>query len=199
MMVSKFEDAAQAFLTVHPIGTVVTPDRLLKWAAEHGNGLATDLLIDDPGKKLSALRRHLNHGAASRNVAEEKRFYLDLEDAKRRTVRVERLSDHVNRQAEDAFGRSVTGALTPLKRSERAISDIKVEELDETERQALEEQAEALIRTMQPLRMLLSEQVSNRWVAKLEAKGYTKEQAKSLIEVLPTLQKYQKLLKATAA
>jgi hypothetical protein len=194
---SKYEDSAQAFLQAYPVGSVVTADAMLTWATHYGNGLAMDLLLDDPGKKLSAIRRHLNQGASSRNLAEEKRFYLIIEDPRRKTVRVERLAAHVNRQAEEAFGKSVTGALNPLRQSERAISDIKTEELEADEQQALEEQAEALIKTMQPLRMLFSEQVQTRWVAKLEAKGFTPDQARSLAEFLPTLQKYQKLLKVT--
>jgi hypothetical protein len=194
---SKYEDSAQVFLEHHPVGSVVTADALLEWAAAYGDGFASDLLLDDPAKQLSAVRRHLNHGASSRNHAEDRRFYLNLVDAKRKTVQVEPLAQHVSRQAEVAFQKSITGAINPLKQTKKAIADLKLQELDDEQRQVLEEQVEYLTNSIPPLKAVLDAQTTSRMVSKLEAKGYPPEQAQHLIAAMPILLPFQKLLKAT--
>jgi hypothetical protein len=66
--------SAAAFHRVFPIGTIVQGGAIIAWARGHADGfIATDLLIDNPGLQLLALRRHLNVGA---NLAEGKRFRL---------------------------------------------------------------------------------------------------------------------------
>ncbi len=195
---SKYEDAAAAFIVAHPAGTPVGPDRLVNWAAGHANGLQTDLLIGDPDKRVSALRRHLNNGGASRNLTEDQRFYIVVEDAKRKMMRVQSLADRAKEQADQAFGKSVIGAITPIKRSQKAIDDIKLEELTNDKRHELEDMLKELVETAAPLRTLLSAQVINHWSKKLEAKGYTRQQARDMIEHAPFLLQASKLLKATA-
>lgn len=195
-MLSKYEDAAQALLSQYPVGSLVGPDDLINWATEHGNGLAADLLIGDPGKKIGALRRHLNHGGASRNLAEEKRFYLDMEDVKRKTMVVKALAEHTAEQAEASFGKSMLGAISPLKRAQRAIDDVKLDELSTEMREELEQQLQELVATAEPLRNLLSKQNIDRHAKRLEAKGYTPQQARDLLEMMPTFTRFQKLQRA---
>ena len=134
---SKYEDSAVAFLGTYPVGTVVAPGEVIEWATDHGNGLATDLLISDPGKRVSALRRHLNNGASSYNLSEDQRFYLALEDTKRKTMLVKSLADHTSEQANSAVGKSMRGAMTPIKRSLKAIEDHKLDELPDEKRTQL--------------------------------------------------------------
>lgn len=195
---SKYEDAAAAFRQVHPIGSIVTADRMLAWAETHANGLASDLLIADPSKKLATLRRHLNDGGGSRNLPETDRFYLAMEDSKRKTVIVRSLREYVSEQADQALDKSVVGAMKPIKRSQKAIDDIKVEELESEDREQLERQLQELVETAVPLRRVFSETVINHWVGKLEAKGHSREAATHMIELMPTMSRLQKLLRLTS-
>jgi len=86
---AKLEDVAQAFLKKHPIGSLVTPDCLLEFAAsDQANGIKHDLLIDNARMQISAIRRHLNLGG---------RFYLGVKDAERKTFIVQNLNVKVMR------------------------------------------------------------------------------------------------------
>jgi hypothetical protein len=194
----KYEDAAAAFLQQFPLDTKVRGEDIVTFAQDHANGLANDLLIGDDSKKLSAVRRHLNSGGASRSFAEEERFYIDVSDAKRKIYVIRKLADYVHDKATMAFGKSVNGALSPINTSKRAIEDIKLEELDGEERQALEARMNELTAIQVPLKKLFNDQTIKRWIFRLEQKGYSKEQARNLVELLPTLSKEMKLLKVTS-
>src|SRR5262249_13508392 len=111
--VSKYETVAQSFLDAHPLGQMVTATSLLEWANSHGDGLRADLALDDPGKQINAIKRHLNEGGASPNISEDRRYYVDVEDPKRKTFVVRPYAEYVKDQAISAFGKSVTGALSP--------------------------------------------------------------------------------------
>lgn len=182
----------------YPIGAVVYSNDLLGFAEQRVNGdaLKADLVLSDGNKRLSALRRHLNEGAASRNVAEARRFYIDVEDARRKTYIVVSLAAHALAQAQAAIGRSVIGAINPLKASERALKDIKLDELDEESRRAHEAQRQELNETAAPVKRVAIDQLKGVAAKQLVARGYTPEQAISMIEVLPTLDREMKLLKA---
>jgi hypothetical protein len=196
---SKYEDAAKAFLKKHPLGSVVTPEKVLDWAEKFGDGLASDMLVSDPSKKISALRRHLNDGAASRNLAEANRFHLAIEDAKRKTMRVVSLADHVKQQADQAIDKSIVGALSPINRSQKAIDDIKLEEVENEElRQELERQLAEMVEAAVPLKRVLSQQLQNHWIGKLEAKGLSRQEAQRLIEMAPTVSRLGRLMRYTA-
>jgi energy-coupling factor transporter ATP-binding protein EcfA2 len=194
----RYEDAAAAFLQQFPLETKVRGEDIITFAKDHANGLANDLLIGDDSKKLSAVRRHLNSGGASRSFAEEERFYIDVSDAKRNIYVIRKLADHVHDKATMAFGKSVNGALSPINTSKRAIEDIKLEELDEADRNALEARMNELTALQTPLKKLFHSQTIERWVFRLEARGYSKEQARNLVELLPTLTQELKLIKATS-
>jgi len=199
-MLSKYEDVAQDFLTASPLGTVVYPNDLLTFAEQRGDGdpLKVDLALPDTSKQLSALRRHINEGGASRNVAQVRRFCLSVEDARRKTYVVVSLAAHAQAQAEAAFSRSVMGAITSFKASERALKDIKLDELDEEARRAVESHLHELNETAAPVKRVIVDQLKGIGVRRLVAMGHTPEQAISLIEVLPTLHREMKLLKAAA-
>lgn len=197
-MLTKFENTAAAFIQVYPIGTEVHGDELVEWARNHANGLATDLLIADEGKKLSALRRHINSGASSRNFAESERFYVEITDAKRRSYRVTRLLDHVQVKAATAFGKSARAALAPITSSQRALKDVKMVELTPEERKVCETQMNDLINLQVPLKKIYHEVVVERWVARLEAKGYSRAQALALTEILGSLRAEMKLMTLTS-
>jgi hypothetical protein len=193
----RFEDAAATFLQTYPLGTKVRGEEIITWAEAHADGLKSDLLIDDDGKKLSALRRHLNAGAASRSFKEDERFVIDVSDAKRKVFVVRRLADYVHDKATAAFGKSVNGALSPLNGSIKAIEDIDLTDLDNDDRKALEQRMNELTTIQTPLKKLFNDQTIERWVFRLEAKGYSKQQARDLVELLPTLQREMKILRAT--
>jgi hypothetical protein len=192
------QDAAAAFLQNYPLESRVRGEEIIAWAQTYANGLAPDLLIGDESKKLSAIRRHLNAGAASRAFAEAERFYIDVIDAKRKVFVVRKLADFVHDKATMAFGKSVSGALSPLDTSRKAIEDIKLDELDDDDREALQQRMNELTAIQTPLKRLFNDQTIERWVFRLEAKGYTKQQARNLVELLPTLQREMRILKATS-
>jgi hypothetical protein len=194
---SAYEDTAAAFLSQFPIGSTVTGEGLVKFAQKHKNGLAGDLLIEDPRKRLSSMRRHVNNGAASRNFSEEERFFLAIEDAKRQTFVVRSLADHVMAQADTAVDRSVVGALSPLRRSTKALNDIKVDELSPEQQQELGAQLELLKEVAAPLKTLFADQIISHWSKKLIAAGMTAQQARHVLEAMPTISRAMKLLKYT--
>jgi hypothetical protein len=192
----KYEDAAAAFLQVYPLGTKVRGEEIIAWATAHSDGLASDLLIDDDTKRLSALRRHLNTGASSRSFAEDERFVINISDAKRKIFTVQRLADHVHDKAAAAFDRSVTSAMSPLKASLKAVEDIKLDELDDEDRAELEARVDELTKLQTPLKSLFKAQTVERWVLRLEAKGYSRDQALNIVELLPTLRREMKLIES---
>lgn len=190
---NKYESSAKAFLAAYPYGSIVRPEQIVDWATEHADGLKTDLLLDDPDKRLNALRRHLNAGGASRNLTEDERFYIAIEDTKHKTMLVKSLAEHVNDQAEMAFDKSISGAIAPIKRSQKAIDDIRLEQVEnETLRENLETQLRELVETAEPLRNLLSKQNIDRHAKRLEAKGYSSQQARDLLELMPTFSRFAK-------
>lgn len=195
---SKYEDAASAFLKDHPIGTIVTPDVLVNWAeAADGDAtvLKTDLLVDDPAKRLSALRRHINLGGASRNLDEGDRFCLVIEDSKRKTMSVRSLQEHVRDQHDVAFAKSVNGAVAPIKRQQKALEDIKTEEVAPEVKADVEAKIRDFVDYYTPLRRFLSESVINHEVQRLMAKGKTEADARLMLEMAPSLLQSHKLLK----
>jgi hypothetical protein len=197
---SKHQSVAQSFLDAHPVGTIVTASALLDWVAEHADGavIKNDLLLDDPAKQINAVKRHLNDGGRSDAVNEDRRFQLAVEDAKRKTFVVQSHANAVQEQAVNAIGKSVNGALSPLKSSRKAIAAVKLDELPELEKQVLEmarENVEAMERAVKPT---LAQEVDRIWVARLAQDGFTPEQARKIREALPEVTKLQKLLRATA-
>lgn len=200
MQVSKYEDISQSFLDAHPVGTVVTGSTLQSWVAEHADGVALkpDLNIADPGKRINALRRHLNNGGASDSFAEDRRFVLQIEDAKRKTYVVRSYADAMEDQATGAIDRSIVGALTPLKRSQKAINAVKLDELPEIQRQAMEMARENLAAMEKAVKPTYQAEVDRIWVARLARDGYSAEEARNILKLIPQIQKMQKLLRATA-
>jgi hypothetical protein len=97
-----------------------------------------------------------------------------------------------------AFGKSVNGGISPLRSSLKAIEDIKKDELEPDQRAELERDYEETINMMTPLRKLLNSVAVDRWVLRLESKGYTKEQARNLVELIPMFQREMKILKQTS-
>jgi hypothetical protein len=194
---SKYEGVAEDFLTDHPVGTTVPQDRLVGWATRYKDGLASDLLIDSPGKQFSALRRHINDGAASRNFDEDRRFHLAVIDAKRKTCVVRLLSEHVSEQADAALGKSVRGAITPIKSAQKALDDVKVDELSDEQRAEIEQRAGEMLKLVEPVQKMFSVQIIDYWTGRLIAKGMTEQQAQTTIAMLPMMTPVAKLLKLT--
>jgi len=192
----QYEDAAQAFLQDFPIDTTVRGDEIVKWAHDHKDGLASDLLIDNPTKKLSALRRHLNAGASSRSFDESERYVLEVIDAKRKIFMVRRLVDHVGQKADAAFGKSIFGCINPLKNARAELEDVKVEELDDNQRRMVEAKLNEIIETQTPIKKMLGEQMVARLKTRLIARGFSEEAARTWLELLPTMGREIKLLRA---
>ena len=180
---SRYEAPAKAFVGQFPMGTIVAADELIDWAADHKDGLASDLLIDDPGKQYTALRRHLNHGGASRGLPQDKRFYLAVEDAKRKTIVVQGLTERVSEQALAACSKSARGALSPYEQSARALEDTKLDELSDEQREQVESLLQEMTESQVPLRRLIGEQMHDCLIKRLMAQGQTLDGARAIIAV----------------
>lgn len=200
MEVSKYENVAQSFVAAHPPGTVVTASSLLKWVHDHPDGAAIkpDLAIEDATKRLNALKRHLNDGGRSNAFSEAERFQLMVEDAKNKTYIVRKFSDVVAQQGVGAIDRSVNGALSPLKSARKAIDAVKLDELPDIERQAIEMARENVAAMEAAVKPTLAQEVDRIWVARLAQLGIPADQARKVREALPQVTRLQKLLKATA-
>lgn len=193
-----YEDAAAAFLQQFPLGTKVSGEEIIVFAEEHRNGLTADLLIGGDGKKLSSLRRHLNAGGASRRFAEDERFYILTSDAKRKIFTVRRLADHVQSKASAVFSKTAKGALAPIKLSRKEIDDLKLEELDDDQRQELEAKRVEYTKLEVPLKKLLNATAIERWTDRLVSKGYSPQQATQLIKDMGSMQLEMKLIAMTS-
>ncbi len=189
MQVSQYEDLAQNFLAAHPLGSVLSAAALQDWVTEKANGstIAADLAIDDPAKRLTALRRHLNDGARSSNMAEEQRFVIQIEDAKAKTYIVRPLAAIAQEQADNAIGKSVVGALSPLKSSKRAIDAVKLDELPEIERKALEMARENVAAMEAAIKPTLQQEVNRIWIAEMGRRGIPAEHALKIRDALPAV------------
>jgi hypothetical protein len=196
MLNSYYEESAVAFLKEYPVDSPVNSIHLIEFAKKKGNGLATDLLIADRAKQVSAIRRHLNSGGASSGLKENQRFHLRVEDAKAGTMMVVPYVEYVRSIAEDTTAKMIGGAMAPLKRSRRAINDVKLDEVSAEMRKTLEDELAEIVEMATPLSAMLGTVATNRWVRRLTAKGYSEQVARSLIETLPTLQREIKLIKA---
>lgn len=198
--VSKYEDIGQSFLADHPIGTVVTASKLLQWVADHADGalLKVDLAILDPTKRLAAVRRHLNDGGRSDALAEDQRFQVQIDDAKRKTIVVRAHADIAKEKANGAIGKSILGALNPLKHGTKAIDAVKLEELPEIEQKVFEE-ARANMEAMEnAIKPTLAQEVDRIWVARMKQMGIADNVARKIRESLPVITQMQKLLRATS-
>lgn len=200
MEASKFETVAQSFLEAYPFGSTVTGSQLTKWVADNSDGamIKPDLAISDPDKRLNALRRHLNHGGRSDNLPEERRFVLEVDDPKRKVYLVRPHADVAKEEATGAVGKSIMGALAPLKRGQRAINGVKLEEVPEIERKVLEiarDNIEAMEKVVKPT---MAQEVDRIWIAEMARRGIPSDQALKIREALPEMQRLQKLLKATS-
>lgn len=191
---SKYESSAIAFQAAHPIGSGVRGSDVLKWATAHGNGLAIDLLITEPAKRLSAVKRHLNNGGASFNLPEDSRFQIIAVDPKRDAYEVVAYADYVEERTESAVYRSINGAITPLKQGRNAINDVKLDELADEDRQRLEERLAEITDAATPLSAVLGEIAVTKWVRRLVSKGFTETAARTLLNVAPELQREIKLI-----
>jgi hypothetical protein len=126
------------FFDQYDIDDIVTVDELLEFADGHGNGLDSTKFIEDPRKRANTVKRYLNDGGSSRGLAEPDRRILVTTDAKRGTLIVKQLSDHVVSSFPDAVRKSTRGAMIPLKKQEQATADINLEELPSDQRKLVE-------------------------------------------------------------
>jgi hypothetical protein len=74
-----------------------------------------------------------------------------------------------------------------------------LEELDNQGRADLEAKLEEIVEVMgmiTPVKKVLGQRAVNRWVERLEAKGFTATAARSIVELVPHFQRAIKLMKA---
>jgi hypothetical protein len=200
MQASQYENIAQSLLDEYAVGSSITGAALQKWVADHPDGAAikSDLDIADPKKRINTLRRHINNGAASDNFAEDRRFFLDVEDAKRQVFVVRSLADQVLDIAKSALDKSYYGAINPLKRSQKAINAVKLDELPEIEREAMERARDNVAAIEKAVKPTFAAEVDRIWIAEMGRRGIPEDQARKIRAALPEVTRLQKLLRATA-
>ena len=195
LQMSRYEPAAEAFLDSFPIGTIVGGEEILGFAEQHSDGLASDLLIGDPGKRLSTLRRHLNSGAASRAFSEDKRFIIDVEDAKNKVYIVRKLAAYVTENAKDGVDKSVLGAIAPLNSRMRGLDNIKKEELTDDERSALETEMRELLDFQQQVKPVLTAEITAHYTRQLTAQGMSETEARRMLQESTLLLAFKQVMK----
>jgi hypothetical protein len=200
MQLSRYEDVAQSFLDAFPVGTMISGDEIVDWIEEKADGhvIRSDLRIDDPRKKISAVRRHLNDGGRSSNVTQDRRFVVDVEDAKRLSFAVVAYAQFAHARATQAFVRSAGAAIAPLNSAIKIGKDQKLDELTAEERARIERDLRDLEAIKEPVRKAYAEETDRRMVTALVERGQTLEQARSLLASMQILTPYQKLLRKLA-
>jgi hypothetical protein len=195
--ISAFENIAQSFLADHPIGTQVTGERMVNWVQQKANGhvIGADLNIPDPRKKLATIRRHLNEGARTQNVSQDRRYVITVEDARRATYNVVDYARYGHTKAIEAFVRSTGAAVAPINSAMRILDDQKLEELSAEKQSELNRDRSDLQAIKDPIRQLYMAETERRMVTALIAEGQTEAQARALLKGLSTIEPYQKLLK----
>jgi hypothetical protein len=198
-VLSKFEDVWQALLRQYPMGTIVHGEELIDFVEElpNGHAIKDDLLVADPGKQVSAIRRHFNHGGSSRNLSELERGVLEVVDAKRKTFRVITLASHTIGNTDGTFIKSGFGAINPIKRQMSAMQDIKKEELSDEQRTELERDLDFTANAFVPLAKIVHATTINRAVNVLVSKGVPEANASVLLELQGMMTQYGRLLKAS--
>lgn len=195
LALSQWEGTAQAFLTQFPLGTIVGGDEVLAFAEDHENGLAADLLIGDPAKRLNTIKRHINHGAASRNFSEAERFILAVEDVKHKTFLVQKFSEYYTEFAKDGIDKSVSGAMSPLNSRIRGLESVKKEELPAEEQEAMEKEMQELVGFQQSAKPFLSAQVTAHYIRQLTAGGMSEEEATRMLQQNMVAIQYNRVMK----
>jgi hypothetical protein len=195
--VSKYEDIAQVFLDDNPIGSMVTGEHLLEWTEQKADGhtIGADLSIEDPRKRLSTLRRHLNDGARTQNVPEDRRFIVVVEDAKRSSFAIRAYADAADERAAQAFIRSAGAALAPLDGALKMLDDVKRNELSPEKQQRHDGRRQDIETIRQPVAKAYRDEADRRAIGVLIASGQTEQQARASLANLHVVAPYQKLLR----
>jgi hypothetical protein len=197
MQLSRYEDIAQAFLDDNPIGSMVTGEHLLEWIEQKANGhaIGADLSIEDPRKRLSTLRRHLNDGARTQNVAENRRFVVAVEDAKLSRYAIRAYVDAADERAAQAFLRSAGAALAPLDGALKMLNDVKRNELSPEKQQRHDSRRQDIETIREPVARVYRDETDRRAIGALIASGQTEQQARASLASLHVVAPYQKLLR----
>jgi hypothetical protein len=198
METSPHEVASQLFLKEYPIGSTVSGVRLLDWVKQETNGhaIGNDLRIEDPKRRLSTIRRHLNEGARAQGLAEANRFVLAVEDARVPTFIVVAFAEHVHVTAAQSLMRSGNAAFAPLKNATRLINSVKVDELEPEKQSELEKDRADIESIRQPLAQTFAAEADRRMISGLVELGHAKDaqSARVLLEVARHAEPYRKML-----
>jgi hypothetical protein len=197
MSTEEHENIAQLLLDEHPFGTVVTAERLLSWTEQNADShtIKEDLRIDDSRRKLAALRRHYNEGARSQNVSEDRRYFLDVEDAKRGRFIIRPYADYAHERAGQAFMRSAGAAIAPINSAMKVLDDVKADELPADKKEKISNDRQNLEAIREPVSRCYREEADRRIVATLVYNGQSAEQAQSTLASLQGIEPYQRLLR----
>ena len=195
--VSKFEPAAQAFQTAHPLHSSVSEKALIGFAKSHANGLAPDLAHVDPRKQVVQIRLHLNQGGASPNLAEDERFRIEVTDRNSGSMIVVPYHEHATTKAEGLLERSLRAAISPITSAQRTLDGVKVDELTPEQRTAVEAAQREAAELAAPVKATFGKAVESKYIARLTAAGVTPAEALKVIGVLAQTGRLQKLLTMT--
>jgi hypothetical protein len=188
----KYLPAAHAFQKAYPIGSKLDTRELNRFAQQHENGLAADLLIGDPKKVTSALLRHLNLGAGHPDLADQYRIEVTDKDYGR--LSVISLVEHVNRNAKMAVYDSSSAAMRSLDRNLKAIERLNCDDLDAEMAAEIELRRKEVEATAATQRKASVTILTDLFVLRLVHQGRSEADARALINALPSLSRELKLL-----
>ena len=196
-VLSPYEDLIPDFLVSYPIGSNVTGNNLVKFVENDvpdNHRIKRDLDEENP---LARIKRHLAHGARSGNLPEAQRFVFVTVDAKRQLYRIEALHDHANALASAALLTSVTASMKPFKAVSNEINTIKIDELTDEQRRAIETASALNERRRQPVAAVYLTQIKTEWRDTMKTLGIDAATADRLLTGLPQYQAFTKMLAAT--
>jgi hypothetical protein len=111
----------------------------------------------------------------------------------------ENISTAAHERAKSALGKSVVGALNPLRLSQRAVEAVKLDELDEDTRDAIIAAQQNVLAMEAAVKPILNAQITQIWNTEMARRGISADVAQKVIEAMPVMTQFQKLLRATAA
>jgi hypothetical protein len=199
-MAQHYQTIAQSFLKAYPMGKVVTGNQILNYIRDHDDDgeFKADLAQEDSDKRLRALVRHLNVGAHSDELAEEKRFHLTLRNKEAKTYIVQSHIDYQKGKAADAWKDTIAIPTRKVRDGQKALEAIKVDDLEPMAQDAIETARKNLAALEERVVPALHEEVQLIWCKRLGEIGYTKDQALGILKQLPEFTDLQKLHKLTA-
>lgn len=194
----KFVDIPPLFLPKYPFGSNLTGGQMLAFIREDtpaDHPIRAALIHDRPVTRAKTL---LSAACYAADTPQPMRFTIETVDAKRSLFTVVAQFDTATTMATESLFNSVTAAMRPYRAAFNEIDVVKVDELTDEQRRALEAQRKLVESRAAPLRQVYQTQIKSEWREAMKALGIDAAVADRLLNTLPEFQRYQKMLTVTS-